>query len=131
MFIHPPRQPPLNPPRGPCSDDRVPEKEGTPVVTPKFDEEIHAPVRLRICGILAAVKAVDFATIRDTLGLADSVVSKHVSRLEATGYVLVEKISDGGRPHTWISLTPQGRTAFTAHIAALQQIASNAGVLQP
>jgi len=98
------------------------------MVTPLFDEEIHAPIRLRICGILAAAKAVDFATIRDTLGLADSVVSKHVSRLESAGYVSVEKISDGGRPHTWISLTPQGRTAFVSHIAALQQIATSAGL---
>jgi len=98
------------------------------MVTPKFDEEIHAPVRLRICGILAAAKAVDFATIRDTLGLADSVVSKHVSRLESVGYVTVQKISDGGRPHTWISLTPQGRTAFESHIAALKQIAEQAGL---
>ena len=98
------------------------------MVTPKFDEEIHAPVRLRICGILAAAKAVDFATIRDTLGLADSVVSKHVSRLESVGYVTVQKISDGGRPHTWISLTSQGRTAFESHIAALKQIAEQAGL---
>ena len=98
------------------------------MVTPKFDEEIHAPVRLRICGILAAAKAVDFATIRDTLGLADSVVSKHVSRLESVGYVTVQKISDGGRPHTWISLTPQGRAAFESHIAALKQIAEQAGL---
>jgi len=98
------------------------------MVTPKFDEEIHAPVRLRICGILAAAKAVDFATIRDTLGLADSVVSKHVSRLESAGYVHVEKVSDTGRPHTWISLTPKGRTAFAGHIAALQQIATQAGM---
>ena len=98
------------------------------MVTPVFDEEIHAPIRLRICGILAAAKAVDFATIRDTLGLADSVVSKHVSRLEAAGYVKVEKISDGGRPRTWISLTPKGRTAFANHIAALQQIAEQAGM---
>jgi len=93
------------------------------MVTAVFDEEIHAPVRLRICGILAAAKAVDFATIRDTLGLADSVVSKHVSRLEGSGYVRVEKISEGGRPHTWISLTDKGRGAFEGHIAALQQIA--------
>ena len=102
---------------------------GPHTVVPKFDEEIHAPVRLRICGILAAAKAVDFATVRDTLGLADSVVSKHVSRLEAAGYVSVEKISDGGRPHTWISLTDKGRTAFAGHIAALQEIAENAGVV--
>ena len=98
------------------------------MVTPKFDDEIHAPVRLRICGMLAAAKAVDFATIRDTLGLADSVVSKHVARLEDAGYVRVEKIADSGRPRTWISLTEQGRAAFAGHIAALRQIVDGAVV---
>ena len=95
---------------------------------PKFDEEIHAPVRLRICGMLAAVTSMDFATIRDTLGLADSVVSKHLARLEGTGYVFIEKIADIGRPRTWISLTRKGRTAFESHIAALQEIATSAGL---
>jgi len=91
---------------------------------PKFDDEIHAPVRLRICGMLAPARAIDFATIRDTLGLADSVVSKHVARLEAVGYVTTAKKStDGGRSHTWISLTRAGRVAFAGHVAALRRIA--------
>jgi len=90
---------------------------------PRFDDEIHAPVRLRICGILAGAKWVDFATIRDTLGLADSVISKHVSRLEDIGYVATEKLVSRGRARTWIRLTDDGRTAFTAHCAALRQIA--------
>jgi DNA-binding MarR family transcriptional regulator len=88
------------------------------VVRPQFDPEIHAPVRLRICAMLAVTKEVDFATIRDTLALADSVVSKHVSRLEAAGYVCVTKASR----RTWIALTGAGRTAFAGHVAALKEI---------
>ena len=94
------------------------------MVTPRFDEEIHAPVRLRICGMLAAAKAVDFATLRDTLGLADSVVSKHLARLEGAGYVALSKVSR----RTWISLTPRGRLAFEGHTAALRQIVGDAGL---
>jgi len=73
--------------------------------------------------MLAGAKAVDFATIRDTLSLADSVVSKHVSRLEDVGYVETEKIVSRGRARTWIRLTDAGRDAFAGHCAALRQIA--------
>ena len=30
----------------------------------KFDETIHAPVRLRICGLLRPVDCLDFAVLR-------------------------------------------------------------------
>jgi len=96
------------------------------VVTPRFDAEIHAPLRLRICAMLAVAKAVDFATIRDTLHVADSVVSKHVARLESVGYVTVAKVPGGPRQRTWISLTARGRTAFAQHTAALRQILDDA-----
>lgn len=112
------------PVRGPARDSGG----GDPAVQDGcFDEEIHAPLRLRICAILAAAKTVEFSAIRDRLGVADSVASKHLSRLEDAGYVHMEKLSTGGRPRTWVSLTPVGRTAFEGHIAALRQIAAGAG----
>jgi len=86
---------------------------------PLFNSEIHAPVRLRICGLLVGAKEVSFATIRDDLQLADSVVSKHISRLESAGYVTVSKRAKS----TWIALSAAGRKAFARHIAALEQIA--------
>jgi len=92
------------------------------MATPVFNEEIHAPVRLKICGLLASSPSLDFATIRDTLSLADSVVSKHVSRLESAGYVTTEKVLTASRTRTFISLTEQGRAAFASHVAALQDI---------
>ncbi|MDR0593881.1 MAG: transcriptional regulator [Bifidobacteriaceae bacterium] len=89
----------------------------------RFDPEIHAPVRLRVCGALAEVKSVEFASLRDLLGVADSVLSKHLARLEAQGYVFIDKQSWGGHLRTWVGLTDQGRRAFDGHIAALRQIA--------
>ena len=79
-------------------------------------------MRLRICGILAGVASAEFSALRDTLGLADSVVSKHLSRLELRGYVQLEKYLTSGRMHTRVSMTPHGRTSFTSHVAALNQI---------
>ena len=86
-----------------------------------FNEEIHAPVRLRICGLLAHASR-DFAEIRDALKLADSVISKHISRLERAGYVTIEKVLDSRRVRTRISLTETGFQAFESHVAALREI---------
>jgi hypothetical protein len=33
----------------------------------------------------------------------------------------------GKRPRTWLSLTPPGREAFDAHVAALQHVVAKAG----
>ena len=93
-------------------------------VTTQFNEEIHAPLRLRICGMLAAVDQMDFAAIRDALGVADSVASKHLSRLVDAGYVSSWKTTSAGRARVWVALTPAGRAAFAAHLEALRQIAA-------
>lgn len=91
---------------------------------PQFDPLIHEPTRLQICGILAAVSEAEFATIRDTLEIADSVTSKHLKALQAAGYVWLEKRSVIGRPRTWASLSQRGREAFEAHVAELRRLAS-------
>ena len=44
----------------------------------RFDEVIHPPPRLQVCGLLAAVDTTDFATVRDTVGVNGPVLSKHV-----------------------------------------------------
>lgn len=90
---------------------------------PRFDPTIHAPGRLQICGILSAAEEAEFAMIRDTLEVSDSVLSKHLKQLEEAGYVAARKAAHGGRQRTWLSLTPQGRGAFAAHVAELTRLA--------
>ncbi len=89
---------------------------------PRFDEVIHAPSRLRICALLAELTSADFAMVRDAVGLSDSALSKHVSTLEDHGYVTVHKIGRQGRTYTTLALTSPGRTAYRAHVAALEEI---------
>jgi DNA-binding MarR family transcriptional regulator len=60
---------------------------------------------------------------RDAAGISDSVLSKQSRVLEDAGYVEVRKGAVGRRPRTWFRLTPNGRTAFQAHVAWLQQAA--------
>jgi hypothetical protein len=51
-------------------------------------EVAHAPIRLQICTMLAAVVSLDFAAVHDGLGVADSVLSQqHIRVLNAAGYV--------------------------------------------
>ena len=78
--------------------------------------------------MLAAVQTLDFASIRDQLGVADSVVSKHLARLQALGYVTIVKVGGSGYIRTQVSLTKAGRRAFAGHIAALRLIAGAAGL---
>jgi DNA-binding MarR family transcriptional regulator len=91
--------------------------------TAVFNEVIHAPLRLRICGMLAAVENMEFSAIKDQLGVADSVLSKHLTRLGDAGFLWSWKTTSAGRARTWLALTPVGREAFAAHIEALREIA--------
>ena len=96
----------------------------------RFDETIHAPVRLRICGLLRPVDDLDFAVLRDTLEISDATLSKHLKTLAAAGYVSSRKAASAergdARQITWLSLTKTGRSAFAAHVRALQEIAGSA-----
>jgi DNA-binding MarR family transcriptional regulator len=88
----------------------------------RLDELIHSPVRLSIMAALHSADAVHFGLLRDTLEVSDSLLSKHLASLESAGYIQVTKGYAGRRPRTWYTLTPEGRAAFDAHIAALRQI---------
>ena len=91
-------------------------------IRPHFDPVVHAPPRLQICGLLAVVDDMDFATVRDQVGVSDSVLSKHVRQLEDAGYVTVRKATRASRVRTSLSLTTAGRDAFDAHVAELRRI---------
>jgi DNA-binding MarR family transcriptional regulator len=93
---------------------------------PRFDEVVHAPVRLRVCGLLATVDSAEFSLVRDVVDVSDSVLSKHVRTLEEAGYVEIRKATVASRQRTWLALTRTGRTAFAAHVAELQRITGTA-----
>ena len=90
---------------------------------PALDPVIHAPARLQVAGVLAAVTEAEFAVVRDAVGVSDSVLSKHLAQMSEAGYVRLRKAALGGRRRTWLSLTREGRRAFAAHVAALQALA--------
>ena len=88
----------------------------------RLDPQIHPPARLQLVTMLTAVSEAEFSTLRDALGVSDSVLSKHVSALAAVGYLASRKGTRAGRRTTWVRLTPRGRTAVRAHVAALREL---------
>lgn len=91
-------------------------------MTAGLNEVIHATNRLQICAFLSTVTEAEFGTIRDMLGVADSVTSKHLKVLEEAGYLKLAKPTGKGRVKTWAALTPAGRAAYADHIAALKAL---------
>jgi DNA-binding MarR family transcriptional regulator len=87
-----------------------------------LDPVIHTPARLQIISLLATATEAEFAFVRDSLDMSDSVVSKHASALEKAGYIEIRKGYVGKRPRTWFKLTKEGRRAFDDYVTALQQI---------
>lgn len=89
---------------------------------PRFDDVVHAPVRLKVCAMLGTVDSIEFAAVRDGLAISDSVLSKHVRVLEEAGYVRVRKATVSSRQRTWLALTTEGRKALDGHVAELRRL---------
>jgi len=88
----------------------------------QLDAAVVPPVRLKLLTTLTAVSEAEFSTLRGTLDISDSVLSKHIAAFEQVGYVTRRKGVHRGRRTTWISLTPRGRKALSAHVAALRAL---------
>ena len=97
---------------------------------PHFDVLVHPPQHLRVLSMLTAVPEVEFAALRDALGVLDPSLSKYLKVLREAGYVALSKPAIGGRRRTWVRVTPEGRAAFLGHLAAIQQLAPPAAAVR-
>lgn len=89
----------------------------------RLHDSLNHPVRFSIAAALAHAEEAEFAVVRDSLQVSDSVLSKQAVLLEGAGLVKIRKGFVGKRPRTWLGLTAQGREAWTEHLAALRAIA--------
>lgn len=81
----------------------------------EVDRVIHEPARLLIVTILAAADQADFLYLLNASGLTKGNLSAHLSRLEAAGYITIEKSFRGKVPQTICQLTDEGRKAFETY----------------
>jgi DNA-binding MarR family transcriptional regulator len=92
------------------------------VAITEIDRLVHEPARLSILALLHVVDSADFTYVRRLTGLTRGNLSSHMSKLEAAGYLQVDKEFADKVPRTLLSLTPQGREAFQTYRERLQQI---------
>ena len=78
----------------------------------EVDRFIHEPSRSVILAILAVTKKADFLYLQRETGLTKGNLSIHLQKLEAAGYIDVEKTYRNRKPLTVCRITPQGRQAF-------------------
>jgi DNA-binding MarR family transcriptional regulator len=85
------------------------------------DRLIHEPARLMIMSYLYVVESADFLFLVRQTGLTLGNLSSHMSKLEAAGYLEIEKSFRGKKPHTMLRLTRAGREAFNAYRQNIEQ----------
>ena len=92
-----------------------------------IDEVIHGRVRLAVMAYLSGAGAADFGQLRARTGVTDGNLSVNLRKLEAAGYVAIEKKFVDRRPQTICHLTETGRTAWIAYLARLQAMLFDTG----
>jgi DNA-binding transcriptional ArsR family regulator len=87
-----------------------------------IDRLIHEPARLMILSLLYVVESGDFTFLMRQTGLTWGNLSSHMSKLEAAGYIEVEKEFVDKKPRTMLRLTDQGRAAFRGYVQSMKQV---------
>jgi len=80
-----------------------------------LDRVIHEPARLMIVSLLYVSKEADFVFLQRETKLTKGNLSSHLARLEAAGYVHIEKMFRGKLPLTLCRLTQTGRAEFESY----------------
>ncbi len=86
----------------------------------EVDRLIHEPARLAILTILYTLESADFLFLLRETGLSKGNLSSHLTRLEAAGYVAIEKEFVKKKPHTMARLTQMGRDALAKYRTTMQ-----------
>jgi DNA-binding MarR family transcriptional regulator len=88
----------------------------------QIDDVIHVRMRLGIMAYLADAEMADFNTLKALLKTTQGNLSVHLRKLEAAGYVAIDKGFSGRKPLTRVRMVPAGRQAFATYIEALVKL---------
>jgi DNA-binding transcriptional ArsR family regulator len=91
----------------------------------KIDRLIHEPSRYMLMAYLYVVEVADFLFLLRQTGMTWGNLSAHLSKLEAAGYVVIEKEFLGKKPHTTVRLSDEGRNAFEKYRGNMKMVLDN------
>lgn len=86
-----------------------------------IDKLIHEPSRFTIMAYLYVVDNADFIFLIRQTGFTWGNLSSHLGKLEAAGYVAIEKEFVDKKPHTVVRLSDEGRAAFDDYRRRMKQ----------
>ena len=87
----------------------------------------HEPNRLAILSALCTAReGLAFTELRDTLGLTDGNLNRHLKALEEEGIIRVQKAFVDDKPRTTIALTRGGLTRFNQYLENLAVVLQEA-----
>ncbi|MFZ2096858.1 MAG: transcriptional regulator [Anaerolineales bacterium] len=103
-----------------------PEPQSVPSLT-GVNRLIHEPSRSVILAVLSAVESADFLYLQRETGLTKGNLTVHLSKLEAAGYIDIEKTYRGKLPLTLCRITDEGRQAFKNYRQQLSKFLNESG----
>ncbi len=88
----------------------------------EIDRVVHEPARLMLMAALYVIDSADYTFLMNLTGVTWGNLSAHITKLEESGYVEVEKSFKGKRPNTMLRLTPAGREAFQSYRRKMKKL---------
>ncbi len=89
-----------------------------------IDRVIHEPARMLILMILLSVENADFLFLLRQTGLTRGNLSSHMSKLEAAGFITIQKEFVEKIPRTLLSIKEDGKSAFYSYCKVMKEIIS-------
>lgn len=88
----------------------------------QLNKAFESRIRLGVMSVLMVNDEIDFPSLKELLQVTDGNLASHTSALEKLEYIKVSKQFLGKKPNTTYAVTKTGRTAFNAHLDALENI---------
>ena len=85
----------------------------------RIDDVIPGRMRLGIMVYLSDADSADFTELTTVLVATQGYLSVHLKKLEEAGFVAIDKSFKDNKPLTRVSITREGRKAFSAYLDAI------------
>ena len=91
----------------------------------RIDKIVHEPARLLILAYLFFLDNADFVFLMKETGLTRGNLSSHLTKLESSGYIDVEKKFIDRVPRTLLKMTKKGKIVFLNYKEEMRTILQN------
>ena len=86
----------------------------------ELDPLLHSELRLAVMSVLISLEEADFVYLQKQTGASPGNLSIQLDKLNAAGYIEMEKTFRGKKPRTVCRITPRGLEAFRSYVEAIK-----------